>query len=310
MKHTELRKKYLEFFKSKGHTVVASDSLIPAGDPTLLFTGAGMIQFKNEFMGNIKGYTRATSCQKCMRTGDVENVGRTAYHHTFFEMLGNFSFGDYFKEEAISWAWEFMLDVLKIPEEKLWVSVYREDKEAYDIWKDKIKIPIERIVKLGQKDNFWPSEAKDKGPNGPCGPCSEIFYDYGKETGCGKESCTPACDCGRFVEVWNLVFTQFERKDNGVLDALPNKNIDTGMGLERLCAVMQGVKSNFQTDIFAPILGAIEKEVQTADDKQRTTNNEQRTSGVYQFRHGLSAKETDRGWNLQAGELGVVRYVE
>ena len=271
MKHTELRKKYLEFFKSKGHTLVASDSLIPAGDPTLLFTGAGMIQFKNEFMGKVKAYTRATSCQKCIRTGDLENVGRTAYHHTFFEMLGNFSFGDYFKEEAISWAWEFMLNVLEISEEKLWVSVYEEDEETYAIWKEKIKIPTNRIVKLGQKDNFWPSEAKDKGPNGPCGPCSEIFYDYGTDTGCKKSGCDPSCDCGRFVEVWNLVFTHFERKEGGVLDPLPNKNIDTGMGLERLCAVMQGKASNFETDIFAGILKAIRSEMPgSAEEKDKS----------------------------------------
>jgi len=271
MKHTEIRKKYLDFFKSKDHTVISSDSLVPADDPTLLFTSAGMNQFKDQFLGKIKGYTKATSCQKCLRTPDLENVGRTAYHHTFFEMLGNFSFGDYFKKEAIEWAWEFLIDVLKIPNEKLWVSVYEEDDEAYGIWKEKIGVPEQRIVRLGQKDNFWPSEAKDKGPNGPCGPCSEIFYDYGKDTGCKKEDCTPACSCGRFVEVWNLVFTQYERKDGGKLDPLPNKNIDTGMGLERLTAVLQGVFSNFQTDIFAPIIGAIKDALHDVDsDLQKT----------------------------------------
>ncbi|NQT95093.1 MAG: alanine--tRNA ligase [Candidatus Omnitrophica bacterium] len=257
MRHTEIRDKFLNFFKSKGHTVIASDSLVPAGDPTLLFTSAGMNQFKEQFLGNIKGYTKAATCQKCLRTPDLENVGKTAYHHTFFEMLGNFSFGDYFKEDAIKWAWEFMKDCLSIPEDKLWVSVYEEDDEAYGIWKDKISVPEEKIIRLGQKENFWPSEAKTKGPNGPCGPCSEIFYDYGKKAGCGKDDCTPACDCGRFVEVWNLVFTQFERKEGGALEPLPNKNIDTGMGLERLSAVMQGVKSNFETDIFTPIIKAI-----------------------------------------------------
>jgi len=261
MKHTELRKKFLEFFKAKGHTIVSSDSLVPAGDPTLLFTSAGMNQFKNEFLGNIKGFQTAASCQKCFRTGDLENVGKTAYHHTFFEMLGNFSFGDYFKKEAIGLAWEFMRDALKLPGEKLWVSVYEEDDEAYGIWKNEISVPESRIIKLGPKDNFWPSEAKEKGPNGPCGPCSEIFYDYGEESGCGKEDCTPACDCGRFVEVWNLVFTQYERKHGGVLGPLPSKNIDTGMGLERLCAVMQGVKSNFKTDLFKPITESISKEI-------------------------------------------------
>ncbi len=257
MKHIEIRNKYLDFFKSKAHTLIPSDSLVPAGDKSLFFTSAGMAQFKNEFMGHIKDFTRVTTCQKCMRTGDLENVGKTAYHHTFFEMLGNFSFGDYFKDEAITWAWEFLIDVLKVPETKLWASVYEEDDEAYNIWKDKIRIPEKRIVKLGQKDNFWPSEAKDKGPNGPCGPCSEIFYDYGKEAGCGDEGCSLACSCGRFVEVWNLVFTQFERRDGGALIPLPNKNIDTGMGIERLCAVMQGVRNNFETDIFSNIIEAI-----------------------------------------------------
>lgn len=261
MKHNELRRRFLEFFKSKGHTICPSDALVPAGDPTLLFTSAGMNQFKDQFMGNIKGFRRAATCQKCLRTPDLENVGKTAYHHTFFEMLGNFSFGDYFKEDAISWGWEFMRDMLKIPENKLWVSVYEEDDEAYGIWKEKVGIPAERIVKLGPKDNFWPSEAKTKGPNGPCGPCSEIFYDYGEGAGCGKKDCTPACGCGRFVEVWNLVFTQFERKEGGVLEPLPNKNIDTGMGLERLCAVMQGVKSNFETDLFAPLVQAMKDEM-------------------------------------------------
>lgn len=261
MNHNELRRRYLEFFKKRGHIIVPSDSLVPANDPTLLFTSAGMNQFKEEFLGNVRDFTRAASCQKCLRTPDIEQVGKTYYHHTFFEMLGNFSFGDYFKEEAIEWAWEFMIRELKIPEEKLWVSVYIDDDDAYNIWKDKIGITENRIVKLGQKSNFWPQEAKDKGPNGPCGPCSEIFYDYGEAEGCAKKDCSPACDCNRFVEVWNLVFTQYERKDSGILDPLPNRNIDTGMGLERLCAVMQGVRSNFQTDLFAPIVQAIESEI-------------------------------------------------
>ncbi len=260
MRHVEIRNKFLDFFKAKGHTLIPSDSLVPAGDRSLLFTSAGMAQFKNEFMGHVKDFTRAVTCQKCMRTGDLENVGKTAYHHTFFEMLGNFSFGDYFKNEAITWAWEFLTEVLKVPKTKLWASVYEEDGEAYEIWRDKIGLPENRIVRLGQKDNFWPSEAKDKGPNGPCGPCSEVFYDYGKEIGCGKEGCSPACSCGRFVEVWNLVFTQFERNDNGILTSLPNKNIDTGMGLERLCAVMQGVRNNFETDIFSDIIKTIIEE--------------------------------------------------
>ncbi|MFC1805182.1 alanine--tRNA ligase, partial [Candidatus Omnitrophota bacterium] len=192
----------------------------------------------------------------------LEKVGVTAAHHTFFEMLGNFSFGDYFKEDAITWAWEFLTQEMKLKKDRLWVSVYKDDDEAYAIWKDLIKVPKERIVKLGDKENFWPSEAKQKGPNGPCGPCSEIFFDLGEKIGCGSSNCTPACDCQRFVEVWNLVFTQFNRMETGLLEPLPQKNIDTGMGLERLAAVMQKVKSNFETDLFAPFIDEI---MQAAD---------------------------------------------
>ena len=255
----EIRQLFLEFFKSKGHTVVPSDSLVPKDDPTVLFTGAGMNQFKEKFLGRNVTYRRATTCQKCLRTGDLDNVGRTSSHHTFFEMLGNFSFGDYFKKEAILWAWEFFTKNLKIYPDRLWASVYKDDEEAYGIWKDIIKIPDDRIIRFGEKDNFWPSEAPTKGPNGPCGPCSEVFYDYGKDAGCLKPGCTPACDCGRFVEVWNMVFTQYDRQPNSKLKPLPANNIDTGMGLERLASVMQGVKTNFEIDIFVPIIKEIEK---------------------------------------------------
>lgn len=254
-----IRKLYLEFFRAKGHEVVASDSLVPKDDPTLLFTGAGMNQFKEKFLGRNVTYKRATSSQKCLRTGDLENVGRTPRHHTFFEMLGNFSFGDYFKKEAISWAWEFLTVTLGIASDRLWPSIYKDDEEAYAVWKDIIKVPKEKIIRFGEKENFWPSEAPSKGPNGPCGPCSEIYYDYGKNIGCGKAGCSPECDCGRFVEVWNLVFTQFDRQSDGSLKPLPNKNIDTGMGLERLVSVIQGVTNNFDIDIFKPITAEIEK---------------------------------------------------
>lgn len=259
MKTDEIRRSYLEFFKSKGHTIVPSDSLVPKDDPTLLFTGAGMNQFKEKFLGRNITYHRATSSQKCLRTGDLDNVGKTSGHHTFFEMLGNFSFGDYFKKEAIQWAWEYFTKVLKIDPERLWASVYKDDDEAYKIWRDVIKVPEKKIMKFGEKDNFWPSEAPSKGPNGPCGPCSEIFYDYGKDVGCGEAVCDPSCSCGRFVEVWNMVFTQFDRQPDGTLKPLPAKNIDTGMGLERLASVMQGVKTNFEIDIFKPIVSEIEK---------------------------------------------------
>ncbi len=259
MKADILREKFLRFFKDKKHRIVESDSLVPWDDPTILFTPAGMNQFKKEFMGYDSGFKRAATSQRCLRTDDLEKVGKTCCHHTFFEMLGNFSFGDYFKEEAIAWAWEFLTEELKIKADRLWVSVYKDDNEAYKIWKDKIKIPADKIVKLGDKENFWPSQAKEKGPNGPCGPCSEIFFDFGNDTGCKKPDCNPSCSCGRFTEVWNLVFTQFNRKDGGVLEPLPNKNIDTGMGLERLAAVMQGAPNNFETDLFKPLIKEIEE---------------------------------------------------
>ncbi|HOW36262.1 MAG TPA: alanine--tRNA ligase [Candidatus Omnitrophota bacterium] len=262
-----IRKKFLDFFASKKHTIIASDSLVPKDDPTVLFTTAGMQQFKRQFLGQIDGYTRAATSQKCLRTDDLDRVGKTNFHHTFFEMLGNFSFGDYFKKEAIEWAWEFLTKEVKIPADRLWVSVYKEDQEAEKIWLEDIKIPAQKLVRLGDKSNFWPSEAKTKGPNGPCGPCSEIFYDYGPETGCGKADCSPECDCGRFAEIWNLVFTQFNRKEDGSLEPLPNKNIDTGMGFERLAAVLQGKKNNFETDLFEPIIEAIDKETNAHKDK-------------------------------------------
>lgn len=268
----EIRQKFLNFFVSKGHTLVESDSLVPKDDPTVLFTTAGMQQFKRQFLGNIGDYTRATTSQKCMRTDDLDEVGVTDFHHTFFEMLGNFSFGDYFKKEAITWAWEFLTKELNIDEKRLWVSVYHEDQEAEEIWKTEIKINPKKIFKLGGKSNFWPSNAKENGPNGPCGPCSEIFYDYEPDQGTFPDD--PDAERGRFCEVWNLVFTQFNRKDGGVLEPLPGKNIDTGMGLERLAAVLQGKKNNFQTDIFAPILKAIDEHIGFKGSDAHSTRND------------------------------------
>lgn len=261
MKADLLRDKFLKFFKANKHRIVESDSLVPKNDPTILFTPAGMNQFKEQFLGHITDFRRATTSQRCLRTDDLDKVGKTTGHHTFFEMLGNFSFGDYFKEEAISWAWQFLTEELKINKEKLWVSVYKDDEEAYSAWRDIIKVPEYKIIKLGDKDNFWPSEAKEKGPNGPCGPCSEIFFDFGKDQSCRSGGCDPSCDCGRFVEVWNLVFTQFNRKEGGILEPLPQKNIDTGMGLERLAAVMQGAPNNFETDLFKPLINAIKTNI-------------------------------------------------
>ncbi|MCF6149561.1 MAG: alanine--tRNA ligase [Candidatus Kuenenia sp.] len=259
MKTDDIRNKFLKFFEKKSHTIWPGDSLVPREDPTLLFTGAGMNQFKDMFLGKGKlNIKRATTCQKCLRTGDLENVGRTASHHTFFEMLGNFSFGDYFKKETIEWAWEFLVQELKLPEEKLFVSVYKDDHESYEIWEKHIPVPKSKIYSYGENDNFWPANAPAQGPNGPCGPCSEIFYDQGADVGCGRKECEPACDCDRFVEIWNLVFTQFDRKEDGRLEPLPNKNVDTGMGLERMARVMQGVPTNFDIDIFIPIIKSIE----------------------------------------------------
>jgi len=256
---SEIRESFIKFFEGKGHTRVASSSLIPKDDPTLLFTNAGMVQFKNAFLGlENRGYTRAVSCQKCARAGgkhnDLENVGVTARHHTFFEMLGNFSFGDYFKEEAIAWAWEYLIDVVKLPKEKLWVTIFTDDDEAFNIWHEKMKVPKDRIVRMGEKSNFWMM-----GETGPCGPCSEIIYDQGPGTGCGRPECDINCDCDRHLEIWNNVFTQFDRDVTGKLTPLPKPNIDTGMGLERLTAVIQGVQSNYDTDLFTPIIRFVEK---------------------------------------------------
>jgi alanyl-tRNA synthetase len=238
----ELREAYLTFFESKGCERRPSDVLVPKDDPTVLFTPAGMNQFKREFLGlGDPKFKRATTCQKCLRTGDIENVGKTAFHETFFEMLGNFSFGDYFKREAIHWAWEFLTDQrwLKIPPDRLSVTVYLDDDEAYSLWHDEIKVPADRITRMGEDDNFWPAGAPTHGPNGVCGPCSEIFYH-----GNGPNE----------VEIWNLVFTQFNRIGPGQLEPLPQKNIDTGMGLERAAACLQGVPTVFETDIFKPIV--------------------------------------------------------
>ncbi|MEQ8213431.1 MAG: alanine--tRNA ligase [Smithellaceae bacterium] len=256
---SEIRESFIKFFEGKGHTRVASSSLIPKDDPTLMFTNAGMVQFKNAFLGlENRGYTRAVSCQKCARAGgkhnDLENVGVTARHHTFFEMLGNFSFGDYFKEEAIAWAWEYLIDVVKLPKEKLWVTIFTDDDEAFNIWHEKMKVPKDRIVRMGEKSNFWMM-----GETGPCGPCSEIIYDQGPGTGCGRPECDINCDCDRHLEIWNNVFTQFDRDMTGKLTPLPKPNIDTGMGLERLTAVIQGVTSNYDTDLFTPIIRFVEK---------------------------------------------------
>jgi len=259
MTSREIREAFLRFFESHGHTRVASSSLIPQGDPTLLFANAGMNQFKKTFLGEeARPYNRAASCQKCVRAGgkhnDLENVGFTARHHTFFEMLGNFSFGDYFKEGAIEMAWELLTRDYKLPPERLWATVYHEDEEAARLWEKIAGLPPARIVGLGEKDNFWAM-----GDTGPCGPCSEILLDQGEAMACGPDCGIGKCECDRYLEIWNNVFMQFNRAADGALHLLPKPSIDTGMGLERLCAVVQGVKSNFDTDLLRPIIARVEE---------------------------------------------------
>ncbi|MDO6684279.1 MULTISPECIES: alanine--tRNA ligase [unclassified Agarivorans] len=272
MTSAEVRNAFLSFFNSKNHQIVASSSLVPHDDPTLLFTNAGMNQFKDVFLGiDKRNYSRATTSQRCVRAGgkhnDLENVGYTARHHTFFEMLGNFSFGDYFKEEAIGYAWEFLTDVVKLPKEKLLVTVYQTDDEAFDLWANKIGVPKDRIIRIGDKspekkfesDNFW-----QMGDTGPCGPCTEIFYDHGEHIWGGPPG-TPEEDGDRFIEIWNVVFMQFNRQADGSMEPLPNPSVDTGMGLERIAAILQGVHSNYEIDIFQNLIAAAANIIGTSD---------------------------------------------
>ena len=269
MKSAEIRDKFLKYFESKGHAIVASSPLVPGNDPTLLFTNSGMVQFKDVFLGQeSRSYKRATTSQRSLRAGgkhnDLENVGYTARHHTFFEMLGNFSFGDYFKHDAIQYAWELLTGVYKLPKDKLWVTVYQTDDEAYDIWQKEIGIPKERIVRIGDKpgggsDNFW-----QMADTGPCGPCSEIFFDHGDEVEGGPPGSKDA-DGDRYIEIWNLVFMQFNRDDKGVLHPLPKPSVDTGMGLERIAAVMQHVHSNYEIDLFQALIKAAARETGSKD---------------------------------------------
>ncbi len=248
----EIRKRFLDFFRSKDHYVRHSYSLVPEKDKSLLLINAGMAPLKPYFMGvEVPPEKRMVTCQKCIRTGDIENVGKTARHATFFEMLGNFSFGDYFKKESIAWGWEFCIEHLKLPVEKLWVSIYLEDDEAFDIWHNDIGVPKDRIVRLGKEDNFWEIGT------GPCGPCSEIYFDRGESYGCGSEDCKPGCECDRYLEFWNLVFTQFEKDEQGNYHKLPNPNIDTGMGIERIACLMQDVDTIFDVDTIKHILNGV-----------------------------------------------------
>src|SRR5438105_4495887 len=267
----QIRQTFLDFFAERGHTVVASSPLVPANDPTLMFTNSGMVQFKDVFLGTDKRpYVRAASVQACLRAGgkhnDLENVGYTARHHTFFEMLGNWSFGDYFKRESLKWGWELLTQVYKLPADRLWATVYQEDDEAYDIWTKEIGLPPERVVRIGDNkgaryasDNFWMMA-----DTGPCGPCSEIFYDHGPDVWGGPPG-SPDEDGDRYIEIWNLVFMQFNRDAQGNMTPLPKQCVDTGMGLERLAAVLQGVHSNYEIDLFVALVAAAARETRATD---------------------------------------------
>ncbi|MBE7028461.1 MAG: alanine--tRNA ligase, partial [Ruminococcaceae bacterium] len=248
----EIREKYLSFFESKAHYRMPSFSLVPENDASLLLINAGMAPLKPYFTGRqTPPSKRVTTCQKCIRTPDIERVGKTARHGTFFEMLGNFSFGDYFKKDATKWAWEFATEVMGLDPERLWVTIYEEDDDAFDIWTKHVGIPAEKIVRMGKDDNFWEIGT------GPCGPCSELYYDRGEENGCGSPDCKVGCECDRFVEFWNLVFTQFDKQEDGTYVPLDHPNIDTGMGLERIACIMQGVLSIFDVDTIANILNKV-----------------------------------------------------
>ncbi len=295
MKTDEIRSRFLDFFKKRTHTVVKSDSLVPDNDPTLLFTGSGMNQFKDYFLGIKKDLKRAASCQKCLRAGDLDEVGRTPYHHSFFEMLGNFSFGGYFKREAIQMAWEFLTVELKIPRDRLRVTVHKEDEEALKIWRDEIKIPAPWIYPQGDKSNFWPSNAPQDGPNGPCGPCSEIYYDQ------DPNAKAEDIESRRFAEIWNLVFTQFDRRGDGKLVPLSQKNIDTGMGLERLACVLQGKKSNFETDIFQSINEAVKKalKIRVESDSQLYAVSDHTRAVTFAIMDGVIPSNDGRGYVIR-----------
>jgi len=305
MTSAEIRAAFLDYFKSRDHTLVQSSPLIPWNDPTLIFVNAGMVQFKKTFLGEEKrNYSRAVSCQKCMRAGgkqsDLENVGHTSRHHTFFEMLGNFSFGDYFKKDAILFGWDLLTGCFKLPKDKLYVSVYEQDDEAAELWSNLVGLSDEKIVRLGAKDNFW-----QMGDTGPCGPCSEIIIDQGSHLGCGKPDCAVGCDCDRFLELWNLVFMQYNRNENGDLTPLPKPSIDTGMGLERISAVLQGKITNFDTDLFEPII----KDISSLANIQYGSSHDQDTSmrviadhmraTVFMLSEGLVPSNEGRGYVLR-----------
>jgi len=298
MKTSDIRKAFLDFFNSKNHEVVASSSLVPSNDETLLFTNAGMVQFKDVFLGTeTKNFKRAATSQRCIRAGgkhnDLENVGYTLRHHTFFEMLGNFSFGDYFKEDAIKFAWEFLTEELKLDKEKLWITVYKDDDEAEEIWKNIIGIDPGRIARLGDDDNFW-----SMGDTGPCGPCSEIFYDHGEHID-GTPPGAEGDEGDRFIEIWNLVFMQFNRDESGKMEPLPKPSVDTGMGLERIAAVLQSVNSNYETDVFKDLINASEKILGSQGSTSHKVIADHIRSSVFLISDGVIPEKEGRGYVLR-----------
>ena len=298
MKTSDIRKAFLDFFNSKNHEVVASSSLVPSNDETLLFTNAGMVQFKDVFLGTeTKNFKRAATSQRCIRAGgkhnDLENVGYTLRHHTFFEMLGNFSFGDYFKEDAIKFAWEFLTEELKLDKEKLWITVYKDDDEAEEIWKNIIGIDPGKIARLGDDDNFW-----SMGDTGPCGPCSEIFYDHGEHID-GTPPGAEGDEGDRFIEIWNLVFMQFNRDESGKMEPLPKPSVDTGMGLERIAAVLQGVNSNYETDVFRDLINASEKILGSQGSTSHKVIADHIRSSVFLISDGVIPEKEGRGYVLR-----------
>ena len=298
MKTSDIRKAFLDFFNSKNHEVVASSSLVPSNDETLLFTNAGMVQFKDVFLGTeTKNFKRAATSQRCIRAGgkhnDLENVGYTLRHHTFFEMLGNFSFGDYFKEDAIKFAWEFLTEELKLDKEKLWITVYKDDDEAEEIWKNIIGIDPGRITRLGDDDNFW-----SMGDTGPCGPCSEIFYDHGEHID-GTPPGAEGDEGDRFIEIWNLVFMQFNRDESGKMEPLPKPSVDTGMGLERIAAVLQSVNSNYETDVFKDLINASEKILGSEGSTSHKVIADHIRSSVFLISDGVIPEKEGRGYVLR-----------
>ena len=307
MNTSDIRQAFLEYFNSKEHYVVDSSPLIPANDETLLFTNAGMVQFKDVFLGTeSRKYVRATTSQRCIRAGgkhnDLENVGYTLRHHTFFEMLGNFSFGDYFKEDAIKYAWEFLTEVLGLEKDRLWISVYKDDDEAEKIWKEVIGVKPERIVRLGDEDNFW-----SMGDTGPCGPCSEIYYDHGDHI----EGTPPGSDGDegdRYVEIWNLVFMQYNRDDSGKMTPLPKPSVDTGMGLERIAAVMQGVNSNYETDLFKDLIKASQRVLGNDESESHKVISDHIRSTSFLIADGIVPENEGRGYVLRRILRRAIRH--